>query len=434
MTDCIIVRGGKRLSGSLEVQGAKNSALPVLCACVLTGGVSVIENCPMLSDTGAMLDILRYIGCRITAEKNTVTVDSSRVKRTDVPSELMHRLRSSVILLGALLSRAGSALVGGPGGCELGARPIDLHIRGLRSLGVDIRHSDGVIEALRGGTRGGEVVLALPSVGATENLMLFGTCCREGVTVVNAAREPEICDLGAYLASAGFEVSGAGSAVVRVARGHGPRKRVRHRIIPDRIVTATWLCAVASAGGEAELLGVEPGSLQSVCRVLSNCGCEIAPTERGLYVSCRDRLCAPGEVIRTGPYPCFPTDAQPLVSAVLTVARGTTVVEENVFENRFTHLGELCRMGADVKLSGKYAVINGVSELRGETVCSHDLRGGAALVVAGLGAQGETRVTDMGFVDRGYESIEGSLCALGAEVFRHEPERTDDQEFVKTGQ
>lgn len=422
MKDRILVRGGKSLSGSVWVQGAKNSALPVLAACALNGGVSVIENCPGLSDTEAMLDILRYIGCRVTVKANTVTVDSSKLKRWDVPRELMHRLRSSIIILGALLARTGKAEVSGPGGCELGARPIDLHLSGLSSLGVDVRYSDGTIEAVRNGTRGGEVVLALPSVGATENLMLYGTCCREGVTVVNAAREPEICDLGAYLSAVGYAVEGVGSAVVRVARGRGTKRHVVHRIIPDRIVSATWLCAVASAGGEAELINTPADYLASVSGVLSRAGCRIAGTEKGIYVCRKGRLRAPGEVIRTGPFPCFPTDAQPLVSSVLATAAGTTVVEENMFENRFSHLTELCRMGADVKLRGKYAVINGVDCLDGRTVTSHDLRGGAALVVAGLSARGETAVLDMGYIDRGYENIVETLRSLGADV-----ERTEDR-------
>ncbi len=418
MKESILVRGGCRLSGSVRVQGAKNSALPILAASVLSGGVSVIENCPMLSDTAAMLDILEYIGCKVSRHGNTVTVDSANIRRTDVPDALMLRLRSSIMILGALLARAGTARVSGPGGCELGARPIDLHISGLRTLGADVRECDGVIEAARGAARGASVVLAFPSVGATENLMLYGTCLRDEITVVNAAREPEICDLAAYLTELGFNVQGAGSAVVRVSRGRPHRRRVHHRIIPDRIVSATWMCAVASAGGEAEILGADVKSVDSIGEILLRAGCQIEASDTGIYICSKAGLKSPGGVIRTGPYPCFPTDAQPLVSAVMTRARGTTVFEENMFENRFSHMPELVRMGADVSLQGKFAVINGVSGLVGRAVTSHDLRGGAALVIAGLGAEGETRVLDVGYIDRGYECMERSLEALGAKISR----------------
>ncbi|MBR6772031.1 MAG: UDP-N-acetylglucosamine 1-carboxyvinyltransferase [Clostridia bacterium] len=420
--ESILVRGGKPLAGSVRVQGAKNSALPILAAAAVTRGTSVIENCPMLSDTAAMLDILEYIGCRVLKNGNTVTVDSSRLCRSEVPDNLMRRLRSSIIILGALLAGTGEASVCGPGGCELGARPIDLHIDGLRSLGAVISERDGRIEGNRGKCGGGEVVLSFPSVGATENLMIYGTCCKDGVTIVNAAREPEIYDLGVFLSRAGFSVSGAGSAVVRVSRGRPHRRKIVHTIIPDRIAAATWMCAVAAAGGEAELLGVCRESFEAVSDVLLDAGCQIEPTDKGLYICRRGGLRSPQRTVRTGPYPCFPTDAQPIVSAVLTRARGISVFEENMFEKRFTHMAELCRMGADVALNGKFAVIKGVGKLEGRTVTSHDLRGGAALIVAGLCAEGETRVLDVGYIDRGYESIESALSGLGAEIVRSKDE------------
>ncbi|MBR4940492.1 MAG: UDP-N-acetylglucosamine 1-carboxyvinyltransferase [Clostridia bacterium] len=418
MKESILVCGGKLLSGSVRVQGAKNSALPILAACILNGGTTVIKNCPMLSDTAAMLDILEYIGCKIAKNGNTVTVDSSRIRKTEVPAVLMQRLRSSIVILGALLARAGCARVCGPGGCELGARPIDLHLSGLQTLGAEIYERDGVIDANRGTCRGGEVVLAFPSVGATENLMLFGVCCREGITIVNAAREPEICDLAGFLSALGYSVSGAGSAVVRVARGRLQRKTVSYKIIPDRIAAATWMCAVAAAGGEAELLGADIASVQCIADLLARSGCRVENGSEGIYICLKGRLRSPGGVIRTGPYPCFPTDAQPLLSAVLTRASGTTVFEENMFENRYSHMNELSRMGADVRVEGKFAVINGVDKLTGRTVTSHDLRGGAALVVAGLGAEGETRILDVGYIDRGYEAIEKTLASLGADARR----------------
>ena len=418
MKESILVHGGKPLSGCVKIQGAKNSALPILAAAAVTRGTSIIENCPMLSDTAAMLDILEYIGCKVSKNGNTVTVDSSRLCRSDVPDLLMQKLRSSIIILGALLAGTGEASVCGPGGCELGARPIDLHIEGLSALGVVFSERNGRIEAHRGKCGGGEIVLSFPSVGATENLMIYGTCCRDEVTIVNAAREPEIGDLGDFLNRAGFSVTGAGSAVVRVSRGRPHRRKIRHAIIPDRIAAATWMCAVATAGGEAELLNVGQGGSDAVTDILSLAGCQTEPTDRGLYICRRGGLKSPGRMIRTGPYPCFPTDAQPLVSAVMTRARGTSVFEENMFEKRFTHMAELRRMGADVTLNGKFAVINGVGELEGRTVTSHDLRGGAALVVAGLGARGDTRVLDVGYIDRGYENIEGVLAGLGADIER----------------
>ena len=427
MKESILVRGGRPLLGSVKVQGSKNSALPILAACVLADGVSVIENCPDLLDTAAMLDILEYIGCAVERSGHTVTVDSTNIMRTDVPDRLMHRLRSSIVLLGALLARTGRASMSGPGGCELGHRPIDLHLAGLNALGARARECGSLIKADCGSRRGGEVVLSFPSVGATENLMLFGTCCREGVTIVNAAREPEICDLAEYMNSAGFSVRGAGSAVVHIDAEKRPERFVRHRIISDRIAAVTWLCAVAVAGGEAELVGAERGHFSCVADILEASGCLIDNTEKGLSVRSCGRLSGGKGMIRTGPYPCFPTDAQPLVSTAMTTARGCTLIEENMFENRYSHLGELSGMGADIELNGRFAMIRGVDTLCGRTVRTHDLRGGAALVTAGLCALGETRILNIGYIDRGYECIDKTLESLGADIERVTEESEDTE-------
>ncbi|MBQ5973731.1 MAG: UDP-N-acetylglucosamine 1-carboxyvinyltransferase, partial [Oscillospiraceae bacterium] len=379
----ITVRGGRPLEGCAAVQGSKNGALPVLAACLLTRGVSVIENCPRLADTEAMTEILAALGCGVEWAGSTVAVDAATVRSAPLPRSLTSRLRSSVIVLGALLARTGSAVLAGPGGCDLGGRPVDLHLKGLRALGASVRETEEGIAADRGAHRGAEVVLSYPSVGATENLMLFAAGCQGETVIVNAAREPEICDLAAYLNRAGFSVCGAGSACIRVDGGGGHTGFVSHRVMPDRIAACTWLCAAAAARGEIELTGCRAEPIRAVTEELSRGGCRIRETDRGLFLSARRRFQAGGPLIRTGPYPCFPTDVQPMMLSVLATAEGCAAVEETVFENRFAHAAELRRLGADVETEGRVAVVRGVETLRGTDVAAQDLRGGAALVLAG---------------------------------------------------
>ena len=408
------IEGGRPLSGSLSVQGAKNSVLPILAAAVLAPGQSVIHNCPDLSDVSATLDILRLLGCRTEREGDTVLVDASALCRSDIPDRLMREMRSSVIFLGALLARLGEAELTYPGGCELGPRPIDLHLAGLRDLGAQIREEGGFLHCSAARLTGREIVLALPSVGATENLML-AACGAPGVTVIsNAAREPEIVDLQEFLNACGADVAGAGSSAV-VIRGGRKLHGCRYRCMSDRIVAATYLCAACAAGGDIFLRRAREEHLATVTASLRQAGCAITSDTAGIACRCigRPRAVRP---VRTAPYPGFPTDAQAILMAALVRSEGTTVFEENIFENRYRHVDELIRMGADIRVSGRTAVVTGVEHLSGAAVRCTDLRGGAALCVAALAAEGESRLFETGHIERGYEDIVRDLGALGARI------------------
>ena len=408
--------GGRRLSGSVRVQGAKNSALPMLAASVMTEGISVLRNCPALSDVETTLEILRHVGCRVYRDGDAVYVDASGPISPEVPDELMRRMRSSVIFLGALLARCGEAALSLPGGCELGPRPVDLHLLALRALGAEITEAAGRLCCRAGRLRGGHIDLPAVSVGATENAML-AACLAEGTTVITgAAREPEIQDLQAFLRAAGALVSGAGSGVIRI-RGVEKLRGAEHRIIPDRIAAATWLAACASAGGSVRLYDADPGRCGPILQVLRRMGCSVSTGEGLITLERRGGLVSPGSVV-TRPYPGFPTDAQPPLMAAALRARGTTVMIETIFEARYRHVPALRRMGADVRTEGKTAVIRGVERLRGTETAAADLRGGAALAVAALAAEGETVLGGLQHVDRGYEDLAGTLAALGAEVIR----------------
>lgn len=413
-----IIEGGHPLDGSVRIHGAKNSVLPILAACLLAPGECVIHNCPELSDVAASLDILRHLGCRAERQGDAVVVDASAPTGWDVPDALMREMRSSVIFLGAILARCGQASLSSPGGCELGPRPIDLHLSGLRMLGAEIDDTGGTLRCQAGKLTGREIVLGFPSVGATENLML-AACGAEGVTVIsNAAREPEVVDLQNFLNACGARVSGAGSSAVSIEGGqdlHG----CTYRVMPDRIAAATYLCAAASAGGDIYLRGAEEGHLSTVTAALREAGCTVTADSGGIRALCRERLRAVGPV-QTAPYPGFPTDAQAVLMAALLRSRGATVFEENIFENRYRHVDELIRMGASIRVSGRVAVVTGVERLHSAPVRCTDLRGGAALCVAALAAEGETRVSQICHIDRGYEDLARDLRALGADAVRVE--------------
>ena len=411
---CYVVEGGRPLSGEVSIQGAKNSVLPVLAAALLSGGVCLLENCPWLRDVDASCRILEELGCTVRRQGKTLEVDAAAVEKASVPDVLMREMRSSAIFLGALLARCGWAELSYPGGCELGPRPIDLHLSGLRQLGAVIREEGGrlICEATR--LRGCDIVLSLPSVGATENLML-AACGAEGVTrIFNAAREPEIVELQDFLRACGAEITGAGTDRITVCGGralHG----CRHTVRADRIVAATYLCAVASAGGEAYLRGADAGSLAAVVTALREAGCEIRPEVGGIYCRRTERLC-PVSAVRTAPYPGFPTDAQAVLMAALLKADGVSMFEENIFENRYRHVDELIRMGAGIRVSGRVAVVTGTERLHGASVRAADLRGGAALCVAALAAEGSTCVRGVEHIRRGYADLPADLRLLGAEI------------------
>jgi len=410
-----VISGGRSLEGRLTVQGSKNSALPILCAALLAPGESVIHNCPRLSDVAATLDILRLLGCKVRQEGNTVTVDAAALSGSRVPESLMREMRSSVIFLGALLARLGAAELSYPGGCELGPRPIDLHLAALRGLGAGILEEQGCLRC-RGGSRlrGRELCLSSPSVGCTENVMLCACGCPGVTTLVGAAREPEIVDLQGFLRAMGADVSGAGGSVITV-RGGKPLHPARYAVMGDRIAAATWLCAAAAAGGQVELEGVEPGVLTAVLSCLEEAGCSLR-TEPGL-IALESRQALRGvRTVHTAPYPGFPTDAQALLMAALAGGTGTTMFVENIFDSRYRHVEELLRMGADIRLAGKVAVVSGTGRLHGAAVRGSDLRGAAALVAAGLGAEGTTRVSGLRHIRRGYEDMAAVLTGLGAEI------------------
>ena len=412
----LLVRGGQPLHGEVTIQGAKNSVLPILAATVLTGDRVVLRGCPRLRDVDASIRILQSLGCRAQWEGDALTVDTAALNRCEISDILMREMRSSAIFLGAVLARLGRADISYPGGCELGPRPIDLHLSGLRDLGADIREEGGILHCTASRLAGRELMLSLPSVGATENLML-AACGAEGTTVIsNAAREPEIVDLQDFLNACGAEVSGAGSTSVTI-RGGKPLHGCEFRCMPDRIVAATYLCACASAGGEVYLRGARERHLATVADALRQAGCTVAGDGEGIACRCRRRLRAVRPV-RTAPHPGFPTDAQAVLMAAMLKSRGTTVFEENIFENRYRHVDELTRMGAEIRVAGRVAVVTGVERLSGAAVRCTDLRGGAALCVAALAADGETRIFETAHIDRGYEDIVRDLRALGADAVR----------------
>ena len=409
------IQGGRPLEGALAVQGAKNSVLPILAAALLAPGQSVTRNCPNLSDVSATLDILALLGCRVDREGDCVLIDTSTLCRADIPQRLMGELRSSVIFLGALLARMGMAELSYPGGCQLGPRPIDLHLSALRILGAEIREEQGCLYCSGGSRlRGREICLSLPSVGATENIMLAACGCPGITTIVGAAREPEIVDLQQFLRAMGARVSGAGGSVITIWGGK-PLHPAEYRVMGDRIAAATWLCAAGAAGGEVELTGVEPGHLTAVLACLEGAGCSLHTEPGRIMLKCRGSLKGIPPV-RTAPYPGFPTDAQALLMAALAGGEGATMFVENIFDSRYRHVDELRRMGASIQVDGRVAVVTGAGRLRGAPVRGCDLRGGAALVVAALGAEGTSRVSGLSHIRRGYDGLERTLRALGADI------------------
>lgn len=415
LMDTYVVTGKKPLMGSVSVHGSKNSVLPILAATILARGESVIHNCPALRDVFAMAEILECLGCRVNYQAGSITVDASELTRCDISDCLMQEMRASVLLLGSLLARMGEAEMCSPGGCALGPRPIDLHIKALQELGADITDRDGRLICRAGKLAGQKIVLELPSVGATENAMLAAVGAVGTTVICNAAREPEIVDLQEFLKSMGAKVWGAGGATI-VVEGGMPLRPGEYTVMSDRIVTATYLAAVASAGGEVELLGADYRTVAPVIAALLEAGCAIQSLGNRIWIQSRGSL---GGVrsIYTAPYPGFPTDAQPMLMAALAGGTGKTEFVETIFENRYSHVEGLRRMGADIQVDGIRAAVRGC-ELRGAELVAHDLRGGAALVVAALGAEGESKIGGLGYIDRGYEALEATLCSLGADMIR----------------
>jgi len=410
----IVVNGGKPLSGVVKIHGAKNAVLPILAATVMTGGVHTIQNCPALSDVSTTVEILQELGARVEREGDTLIVDTGGEMQSFIPERLMRKLRSSIIFMGAILARKKEAKISAPGGCELGPRPIDLHIKALRELGAQIEEEHGYLICRAQNLKGTDIHLDIPSVGATENIML-AACAAKGTTVVsNAAREPEIEDLANYLNSMGARISGAGTSTI-VIEGGNALSAAEYRVMPDRIVAATYLCAAAATGGNITVTDVCTEHLSAVLAVLSDCGCRIKKEKNKVTLAAPQIIKSPGS-IKTMPYPGFPTDAQSLFLAMLAKSDGTTLITETIFESRFKAAGELLRMGAKISVDSRVAVVKGSKKLSGACVTAQDLRGGAALVVAALAADGRTEINSPEFIYRGYEKLEENLKTLGADI------------------
>ena len=409
------VHGGNRLNGACFVQGSKNASLPILAASILAPMHCELYNVPQLRDVDAALRILRHLGCQAEQRGNEVYIDSKGLSGCSIPHSLMEQMRSSVIFMGALIARCGEAWLSLPGGCQLGKRPVDLHLAALRQMGVEIEENGGELRCRAQSLHGADISLPFPSVGATENAMLVA-CAAKGESVIHgAAREPEITALQDFLCAAGAEVSGAGSETIQI-KGHPTENYLTQRIIPDRIVASTLACAVAAAGGDVELRGIDPRQFSTVLHFLNEAGCDIISSNRAVRVRSDGKLYGIGDVI-TEPYPGFPTDAQPVLMAAMLQAKGRTMIRETIFENRFRQVPELCRLGADITCSGRTAEIWGVDCLHGAALTATDLRGGAAMIVAGLAAKGETVICDDGHITRGYEHFDMRLRSLGADIY-----------------
>lgn len=412
----LIISGGIRLDGKTRLQGSKNSSLPILAACAAVNGISVIHNCPRITDVDIAVAILERLGCKVSREGGTVTVDSGDINCSAIPEELMSEMRSSIIFLGALLARFGRGSATLPGGCEIGLRPIDMHIAAFRSMGVVIEESGGSMECTApNGLAPCRISLSFPSVGATENIILASLAAKGETVITNAAREPEIKDLADFLNECGAKIIGAGQSVIRI---YGGRRLTgaEHRVIPDRIIASTYMACAAVTGGRAVVTEVEREHLAPVVPVFEGCGCKIDFANGEMSVTAPKRA-ERIKYLRTMPYPGFPTDSQALVTAVAATARGTSIISERVFENRFRHVPELIKMGADIRVEDScVAVVEGVPSLHGAKVTASDLRGGSALIAAALGARGESVIDGVRHVLRGCEDVCGNLSRLGADI------------------
>jgi UDP-N-acetylglucosamine 1-carboxyvinyltransferase len=411
-----IINGGQPLDGALEIKGAKNSILPLMAASILTDEITVLHNCPNISDVDSMINILEGLGSKIIRSGRDVIIDNSMTDKSEIPASLAKELRSSVFLLGSLLSRHKKAKVAYPGGCDIGLRPIDIHITGLRELGIEIQEQGGYILCNCLNAKSADIVLDLPSVGATENLMLASVFIKGKTVIRNCAKEPEIVDLQKFLNTMGAKIRGAGSSVI-VVEGVDKLHGIDYTPIPDRIVAGTYLIAAAMCGGNVELSGVNPEHISSLISKLSKTTCKVHIKNDRILIRSKGRQKSL-ECIETMYYPGFPTDLQSQIMAMQTVSRGTSVIVENIFETRFKTASQLKKLGADITIKGRVAVIRGVKELIGAEVAASDLRGGASLVLAGLVAKGTSIVKDIHYIDRGYEDLSVELQKLGANVRR----------------
>lgn len=401
------------MEGEVVVSGSKNASLPILAASILNNGITKLYNVPNIHDTKVMIEILRNLGCKVKRVRDKIVIDARDVKKQEIPEELMRKMRSSVILAGALIGRMKSATFCCPGGCDIGARPIDLHLKAFENLGIKICENTGYIQCTCDTIVGEKIHFDFPSVGATENAMLVAVLAKGTTVISNAAMEPEIIDLQNFLNKMGAKVTGAGTNEI-VIHGVDKLKDTGYQIMPDRIEAGTLLCAAATTGGNISLKKVIPEHLTPVIEKLKECGCNIELTKDTVRIEAPKKLKAVN--IKTMPYPGFPTDMQALLVSILCTAKGTSVVTENIFENRYKYTNELNKMGAKIITEGRTAVIKGVRKLTKATVESTDLRGGAALVIAALRTNGKTKVTNIEYILRGYENLDEKLNTLGANI------------------
>lgn len=411
-----IINGGEPLSGELRIHGAKNAALPILAASILASGEQELEDIPQLLDIRVMLDILQSIGVRTQQEGNSVHINCSSLSTTHIPDHLMRKMRSSIFLMGPILAKCGEVTVTRPGGCAIGERPIDLHLAGLEALGATIHKEGGTIHCQSTQLKGAKIYLRYPSVGATENIMMAASMADGETTIINAAKEPEIVDLQTYLNRMGAKIKGAGTDRITI-EGVRQLSPVSYRIMSDRIIAGTMLLAATITRGHIALSNVVPEHLEALLNILETSGVEIR-TYRDIMTLKADRTLRSIDLIETGPHPGFPTDLQAITMAFLSTVKGTSVLKEKVFEGRFKHVDELNRLGANISVDLNRAFVRGVPRLTGACVEATDLRAGAALVVAGLAAEGTTTVSNIQHVDRGYEQMEVMLRTLGARIRR----------------
>ena len=413
--DKIVITGGRRLQGDVKVSGAKNAALPILASVLLGGGECVVGNVPRVVDVLTMGKLLRLLGASVRTEGDRVVMKMDELRSSEAPYDLVRTMRASVVVLGPLLARWGEATVSLPGGCAIGSRPVNLHLAGLEKLGATVTVEHGYIKAKASRLTGGRICLDFPTVTGTENLML-AACLAEGTTVIeNAAKEPEIVDLAAFLVKRGARIAGAGTDLITI-EGVRELRGADHEVIPDRIEAGTYLAAGAITGGDVCVQACRPQHLEAVITKLREMGAEIVESKESVRIKAAGRLKSVD--VKTYPYPGFATDMQAQVMAVMCVASGTSVINETVFESRFIHVPELRRMGAEIKVDGSHAVVTGVAKLSGAPVMASDLRASAGLIVAGLAAEGETEIARVYHLDRGYERIEEKLNGLGAAIRR----------------
>ena len=413
----IVVKESKPLKGTVRVSGAKNAVLPIIAATLLVDGVSVIKSVPNLRDVNVMSDLLRYLGAKVQYDGETLVVDATEIKETEAPYHLVNKMRASFLVMGSLLARFNTAKISMPGGCAIGTRPIDLHLKGFKAMGAEIISDHGYIEAAAQKLSGSKIYLDFPSVGATENIMMAAVLAEGITTIENAAEEPEIVDLANFLNKMGAKVRGAGTNTIKIT-GVEKLEAVEHTVIPDRIEAGTYMVAAAMTRGDVFVDNVIIDHIKPVVAKLIEVGCTVEEHENGVRVIGAQEIMPTN--IKTLPHPGFPTDMQSQFMAMLCLTKGKSTITETVFENRFMNVPELIRMGANIEINGKSAIVEGRDRLTGSEVMATDLRAGAALVISGLVAEGETIVKNIYHIERGYVDLVGKLSMLGAEIYKVE--------------